>query len=84
MEEILFACFLISCLFFMITIPYMKYKDWKRSRKSKVDMYIPYLNVWVKPEVVYCGVGVLILLVIVFGGNESVGIKDALRDLRYR
>ena len=69
-------------MFFIFAIPYMKYRDWKQSKKSKVDVYIPYINIWVKPEAVYCGIGVLILLVIIFGDVEVIGIKQVMRDMR--
>jgi len=80
-EFALLICSLISILFFVFAIPYMKYVEYKKSKSSFVGIYIPYLGIWVKPYMIYFFVGLLLSVVFVFG--EHIGVKGLLRGLRY-
>lgn len=65
-DSVLFLLSVIAGLMLMASMIYLRFKEWRKSNSHDVVIYIPYLNVFIKPVYLYSSIALAFVLFIYF------------------
>jgi hypothetical protein len=67
-ESVLYVLSVIAGLMLAVSIIYLRVKDWRASKSHGVTVFIPYLNVFVKPVYIYASIALAFALIVYIAG----------------